>query len=1190
MDLLRLALVAVLLLLLSGITHSQAGADPGYQLDILHMDETGLVLELRLTGFALADRHHRGETFQTVTVPGLTAMTAPGQPQVPALARLLGTPPGGIAEIEILAAQSETLDSIRLLPTPKPLHPTTDEAPVETLVLDQALYATDAAFPGPLAEVGLTGYLRHQPVAQVRLYPFQYNPLRQQLEVYRRLRVQVRFAPATDLQADPPIPRPDTPYEHLLEDLLPNYATLPPVPPSQMRTERTEAAAAHQSPALKVFVEQDGLYRITHSDLQNAGFSLEGIDPRNLHLWHGESEVGMAVGGQEDGVFDPDDWLEFYGTAVVSEFTSRNVYWLTVGDGPGLRMAERDGTPTGTGSTPTAFYALLRREKDYVYWSQLPPAAGPDHWFWERFPSAPHSREFWFDVSHRADIPAEGLVRVALVGRTSTSQNPDHHTRILLNGHPIHDAWWDGQIAFTHHITISQQDLRDGYNALTVETPGDTEATVDSIYVNWFEVGYWDTFVARDDLLRFDAPETGRTVFTLTNFNSDEIDVYDISDPLQVTRLTNGLVESDGGKYRLQIEDDVSPGARYLALTDAQKRSPAGLLLDTPSNWRSPDNGADYIIITHEKFSNAAAQLASHRTAQGFRVATADITDVYDEFSDGVFDPQAVRDFLSYAYHHWTPPAPLYVLLIGDANYDYKGHLDTGSPNYVPTHLFESSLIGQTSTDNWFVSVSGDDPLPDMFIGRLPAQTPSQANLMVAKILTYERNLTPEDWLKQALFVADDDSDDVFETVSDELIATLPDSYSAQAMHSTVYPHAYDPTSDIITAINHGTSVVNYVGHGTVTGLGYWPGGKAIFEREDIAELNNGARYPFLAIGNCHSGLFAYPYGEAFAEEFIQHQNGGGIAAFGPTGLGYTSWHDAVLGTLYQTIFDDYTYQLGPATTTARIAALTQTGWTEPVKIFSLLGDPALALRVVQPRLSLSQAATPAYVHPGQLLSYTLAYANEGNELAENAVLSETYDAQTVYHTAHPEPTEGNNVWQLGSLAAGARGTITVTVRVPEMVLPGTTLLNQAVLSGNGLAPQSSTAHTLVVQPGLSLEKTTGASQVRRGQLLTYTLTYANVGNTPVENAVLTETYDAHTTFYSASPPPNQGDNMWQLGSLPVGTQGTITVVVRVRDTAPIGAELVNNATLQGDGVGPELAAARTAIEPILVYLPIIRK
>ena len=49
-----------------------------------------------------------------------------------------------------------------------------------------------------------------------------------------------------------------------------------------------------------------------------------------------------------------------------------------------------------------------------------------------------------------------------------------------------------------------------------------------------------------------------------------------------------------------------------------------------------------------------------------------DIGDIYNEFSDGIFNPFAIRRFLRYAYNSWQQPAPTYVVLVGDAHYDYK--------------------------------------------------------------------------------------------------------------------------------------------------------------------------------------------------------------------------------------------------------------------------------------------------------------------------------------------------------------------------------------------------------------------------------------------------------------------------------------------------------------------------------------
>ena len=69
--------------------------------------------------------------------------------------------------------------------------------------------------------------------------------------------------------------------------------------------------------------------------------------------------------------------------------------------------------------------------------------------------------------------------------------------------------------------------------------------------------------------------------------------------------------------------------------------------------------GQIIIIISHADFLNAIQPLATYRAGQGFRVKVVNVQDIYDEFNGGVFDPQAIQSFLSYAYSHWVAPAPV---------------------------------------------------------------------------------------------------------------------------------------------------------------------------------------------------------------------------------------------------------------------------------------------------------------------------------------------------------------------------------------------------------------------------------------------------------------------------------------------------------------------------------------------------
>ena len=156
-------------------------------------------------------------------------------------------------------------------------------------------------------------------------------------------------------------------------------------------------------------------------------------------------------------------------------------------------------------------------------------------------------------------------------------------------------------------------------------------------------------------------------------------------------------------------------------------------------------------------FSSVTARPTS--TASGLSVITAKVEDVYDEFNYGIFNPQAIRDFLSHAYDNWSP-APSYVLLLGDATYDFKDNLGKGIANAVPSQLVETPSYGETASDYYFVAVDGSDVLPDMFIGRLPVASAAEAATVVQKIINYEESPVPGSWNMRHVFTIDYDDDD----------------------------------------------------------------------------------------------------------------------------------------------------------------------------------------------------------------------------------------------------------------------------------------------------------------------------------------------------------------------------------------------------------------------------------------------
>ena len=217
----------------------------------------------------------------------------------------------------------------------------------------------------------------------------------------------------------------------------------------------------------------------------------------------------------------------------------------------------------------------------------------------------------------------------------------------------------------------------------------------------------------------------------LKNFSTPEVEIYGI-DGTRYVGMSAFDDEDAPGTYRIifrstQIrpKNATDPAIQYIALTRNQFRKPK-ISVDVPSDLRSIHNGADYIIVTHAKFIHDVQPLADLRSQQGLRAKVVNVQDIYDEFNHGILNPNAIREFLKYAYHNWQPPAPTYVLLVGDTHIDKKN-----KNNFVPTMRVQIPGYGSSASDHRFVTFRGEDNFPDMLIGRMPANNRVDADIFV---------------------------------------------------------------------------------------------------------------------------------------------------------------------------------------------------------------------------------------------------------------------------------------------------------------------------------------------------------------------------------------------------------------------------------------------------------------------------
>jgi hypothetical protein len=296
--------------------------------------------------------------------------------------------------------------------------------------------------------------------------------------------------------------------------------------------------------------------------------------------------------------------------------------------------------------------------------------------------------------------------------------------------------------------------------------------------------------------------------------------------------------------------------------------------------------------------------------------------------------------------------------------------------------------MGETAADEWYVTVSGDDAVPDLYIGRLPAATAAAAGIMVAKITDYENRSTDRSWENDVLLVADDQDEDweaVFEAMNDDAAAFIPDAMNSPFEgYLRIYEaEGWDLNTELVSAIDAGALMVNYAGHASYAG---WAN-EQIFNSGHAAGLNNTDRLPFFVSMSCLTGYFintAVWDTAPLVEPLMGLADRGAVAALMPTGMTATEGQHILNSALFEQVFTKDRRELGAAIANAKMTLLANgnADFEEVSRTFVLFGDPAMQLKVPIPRrpqgLTAEQQGTDAIV----ALSWQAAVDADGAAVA----------------------------------------------------------------------------------------------------------------------------------------------------------------------------------------------------------------
>ncbi len=681
----------------------------------------------------------------------------------------------------------------------------------------------------------------------------------------------------------------------------------------------------------KIEVQESGIYKLDQAFFISSGIT-PGPDIHKVRIFGnggmplpedllqprpaGLEEVARKVVDQNsNGLFDPGDFILFYGASpvfwkynpasrsyshAINHYSNRNVYFLTFGDTPGRDMGSLVSTSIPSAPIATDARGMQSNEEELnnvlksgrQWYGRLFDADSPSATFVTTLPGLERS----YPVTWR----------VAVVGRSGSTSS----FSLQENGVPL------GAITILP-VNLSSIETNYAYAApvasftTTNSLPEDRsvlrltyQASGGEGWLDWFEVHYRRSLKAVNDFLLFPTDDTTSVMeFRLSGFSSAAMMVFDVSRHDSVVQISNlDLDPVQPGACTFQIPLNAGSPRWLAAVGPSGFKTPVGARKIENSDVRGITQGAEFVIITPKEFQTEADRLRMHRQ-QNNPVSTVvvNIEDLTNEYAGGVTDPLAVRDFLVDAIQTWAVP-PKYVLLLGDGHYDYK-NTRTSERNWIPPYESLESLhqINTYSSDDRLAMLFPGNPRVSLALGRLPVNSSGEAGIVIDKIIAYETTAPYGEWRNRSTFVADDGltstrDDGSIHTFQAEAVAQnyTPAEMQKKKIYLIEYPTVNSASgrrkpavnTAIIDAINAGTLLLNYTGHGNPQ---LWAH-EAVFTREgSVTQLRNASELFLLIAATCDFARYDDPSEVSTGELLLTVASGGAIGVITATRAVYSS-------------------------------------------------------------------------------------------------------------------------------------------------------------------------------------------------------------------------------------------------------------------------------------------------------------
>lgn len=759
---------------------------------------------------------------------------------------------------------------------------------------------------------------------------------------------------------------------------------------SNFITEYAENSVLNQGENYQFRIQETGIYKLEETFFRDLG--IEGtINMQDIKIYGYEGGILNEIAGRRkyddlaenpiktydlnnNGVLDENDYVLFYGEGPVKwtyskangyflheqhYYSDYSYYFLSIDNGIGKRITMEEATRPAIDYTVTSFNDYQVHELD-----QYNLGESGRRWYGEPFNILLDQS---FPVFTFPNLVKEEEIQVN-ARLAAKSFSDETYFDLFVNGEKFKSSTFfkvrggfEGAKATTR--SIRERVLVDSDNItarLVYNNIGGGEGWLDYITIN-----------ARRQLKMVGGQMSFRDVRSVDEFRVSEfileqaggqVEIWEVSDVQNIQAMNTSV---DGNSLRFTTSTEYLK--EFIAFDGSSFLSAEPVGLVAPQNLHA-NEFPEMIIITHETFLEQAERLADHRRSQdNLAVKVVLLEQVYNEFSSGTPDLTAIRDYVKMYYDRAgldKSKMPKYLLLFGDASYDYKNikFKDNTNQNFIPTYQsYESaSTINTFCTDDFYAllddgegtNMSSDGLILDIALGRLPVKTVGEAAGLVNKIIHYDSNASFGAWRNNITFIADDEDSNLHFRDAEKhstKVDTTYNNYNINKIYCDAYPQLTTASGgrypDVNEAIQNklftGTLIMNYTGHGGPSG---WAE-ESILSSAEIQEWDNLDRLPLFITATCSFSKYDDPEETSAGELLILNPEGGAASIVTTVRLVYANsnyiMNNAFLSNAFKPLANGKMPSIGEIT---RLAKNQANNTDINNRKFTLLGDPAMVL------------------------------------------------------------------------------------------------------------------------------------------------------------------------------------------------------------------------------------------------------